>query len=118
MDMEFTSGPTGASIKATGTKTKSLGMVSTTGKMAVLIKGTGMKIICMEREFMSGQMEGPTRASTSTTRSKVLESTPIPMADPTKESGSMVSSMERESSSLLKELRGKVCGQRERECGG
>lgn len=57
MDMGYTSGPTGAYIKAIGIKIKLAGTASTIGMMAECIRVIGRIITCMVRAFISGLMD-------------------------------------------------------------
>ena len=93
-------------------------MEITLGMTAGPIRGTGLIIICMDKASTSGPMEGNTRESTSMIKSMGTAPTFIPMAGPIADNGHLVNNTEKEFSSLLKELREKESGKRERESTG
>lgn len=63
MGMVFINGPTEASIKVIGTKTKLVGMENTTGMMAERTKDIGLKIICTDKASTLGLMVENTKVS-------------------------------------------------------
>jgi hypothetical protein len=95
MGMVFINGPTEASIKVIGTKTKLVGMENTTGMMAELTKDIGLKIICTDKASTLGLMVENTKVSIWMTKSMAMEFTHTPMADLTKVSGLTENSMEK-----------------------
>lgn len=74
MGRESTCGPTGATTQVNGTRTISTATESTSGVMAVSIRGNGGSIRCMEQEYIPGRTAAATREITTTTRSRDLGS--------------------------------------------
>jgi hypothetical protein len=96
MGTVFTNGPMEAFIKAIGTKTKYLVMVSTIGTMEGHTRGTGSKIICTDKVSILGLMEESTKVNTWMTKSTATEYTLTQMEGLTKDNGLTASNMVRE----------------------
>ena len=114
----YTNGPTEASTKVTGTKIRSVGMVSTTGMTEGHTKATGLKIICMDKVSTLGQMDVSMRVNTSMIRNTDMVSILTLMAGHTKDNGLTESNMEKESLLLHKVHKEKEFGSKERELSG
>ena len=64
MVMVYINGQMEAFIKEIGTKIRLAGMANTTGTMVEIIKGTGLKIICMDKASTLGLMDVSMKANT------------------------------------------------------
>ena len=82
-------------ITAIGMRTKSMGLVSTLGLTADVMKASGKKTICMVREAIPGKMEGSMKGIIRTIESKATVSTLGLMEDSIWVIGTMENSMDK-----------------------
>ena len=104
-------------IKEISSKTTSVVVGNTSGKMDVPSLVNGKIIKCREKESLYGQMVGSILETMSMIANKAMEYSPLKMAESMKDSGSMENSMEMESIKK-KNSPGKEYGKMERELNG